>query len=84
MFDFLKKVGQTTHPDADTATTQKQKILAHLKHGFITQRIATNKYGILRLAPRILELKKAGHPITTRYARVGNQRWAVYEMGEQE
>lgn len=44
--------------------TQNETILSHLKTGApITPIYALNEYGIFRLASRISELRKAGHPI---------------------
>lgn len=44
--------------------TQNQKILRHLRdYGSITQMEAINDYGIMRLASRISDLKRMGHPI---------------------
>ena len=46
--------------------TQRERIMEHLeKYGSITQRDAYEQYGIMRLAPRIAELKAAGMKITT-------------------
>lgn len=42
--------------------TQNERILNHLKrYGKITQLEATNRYGIMRLASRIYDLKKLGY-----------------------
>jgi len=47
--------------------TQKQEILKHLQENkTITQRQASRKYGIDRLAPRIHELRNAGHNIESK------------------
>lgn len=44
--------------------TQHEKILRHIHdYGSITSLEAVNEYGIMRLASRISELKKAGIPI---------------------
>lgn len=43
---------------------QREMILEHLKSGkTVTQREATEEYGIERLAPRIGELRELGFPI---------------------
>lgn len=45
---------------------QKERILAHLeRYGSITQDEAREYYGISRLASRVDELRKTGHPIIT-------------------
>lgn len=46
--------------------TQQQKIIEHLeKYGSITPWEAMTEYGIMRLASRVLELKKQGYDIET-------------------
>lgn len=46
--------------------TQNEKVLAYIqKHGSITPREAFNEFDIMRLASRISDLKKLGHPITS-------------------
>lgn len=46
--------------------TQNEQILQHLeKHGSITPMEAVSKYGCMRLAARIADLKECGHKITT-------------------
>lgn len=46
--------------------TQNQRILRHLQDfGSITQGEAYAEYGIMRLASRVNDLRKAGHPIIT-------------------
>lgn len=67
--------------------TQSQRILEHLQqYGSITQRDAIDNYGIMRLASRVDELRKAGHPIITEVVTGKNRygeptRWARYRMG---
>lgn len=44
--------------------TQSEQIVRHLRdHGSITSMEAMREYGIMRLASRISDLKKAGMPI---------------------
>lgn len=44
--------------------TQCEMILRHIEaHGSITSLEAMQEYGIMRLASRITDLKKAGYPI---------------------
>lgn len=67
--------------------TQSQRILEHLRqHGSITQADAIENYGIMRLASRVDELRKAGHPIITERVEGRNRygekcHWARYRMG---
>lgn len=45
--------------------TQCEKILRHLQdYGTITSLEAVNEYGIMRLASRICDLRKAGYEIS--------------------
>lgn len=42
--------------------SQKQLVLDHIRHfGFITRIIARDKYGIMELSARIIDLQKEGH-----------------------
>jgi hypothetical protein len=67
--------------------TQSQRILRHLEdYGSITQMDAIRDYGIMRLASRVDELRKAGHPIITERVEGRNRygekcHWARYRMG---
>lgn len=67
--------------------TQNETILEHLKEGHaITPRDALEKFGIMRLAARISDLRAAGHPIKTDIivvsTRVGIANVAEYSLGE--
>ena len=68
------------------AMTQCDRILRHLKdHGSITQAQAMAEYGCLRLAARIADLNKRGHPICVRTGRGKNRYgettcFAVYSL----
>ena len=68
-------------------TGQKERILRHLNDfGSITSAEAMQDYGIMRLASRVDELRKAGHPIITEVVTGKNRygeptRWARYRMG---
>jgi hypothetical protein len=61
--------------------------LQHLTDfGSITSAEAMQDYGIMRLASRVDELRKAGHPIITEVVTGKNRygeptRWARYRMG---
>ena len=67
--------------------TQTQRILRHLEdYGSITQMDAIRDYGIMRLASRVNDLRREGHPIITEVVTGENRygeptRWARYRMG---
>ena len=66
----------------DKAMNQTQKILNHLRTG---QRIspmqALEWYGVMRLAARIIELRRAGHEIATEMRVTGKGgRYATYRL----
>ena len=64
--------------------TQNEKIKRHLeRYGYITPMDAMNDYGIMRLASRINELRKAGEKIVSRNTKSVNRfgepvHYAVY------
>ena len=68
-------------------TGQKERILRHLNdYQTITSAEAMTEYGIMRLASRIDELRKAGYPIQTEMVKGRNRydeetRYARYRMG---
>lgn len=70
--------------------TQSERLLNYLKtHGSITQLEALNELGIMRLASRVTDLKKQGHRIEGRMARVENRygescRVKQYRLGDEE
>jgi hypothetical protein len=70
--------------------TQSEKILRHLEeYGTITPMEAMQDYGIMRLASRITDLKKAGHIIVTNmvsgHNRFGEKtRYASYSLEKEE
>lgn len=67
--------------------TQSERILRHLEdYGSITQMDAIRDYGIMRLASRVNDLRREGHPIVTEVVEGRNRygektRWARYRMG---
>ena len=67
--------------------TQSQRILRHLEdYGSITQMDAIRDYGIMRLASRVNDLRREGHPIITEVVEGRNRygekcHWARYRMG---
>ena len=65
--------------------TQCAAILRHLKyHGSITALEAQSQYGVMRLAARSYDLRKAGHRISTKMipviTRNGMARVALYRL----
>jgi len=65
----------------ESTESQNAKILAHIKDkGRITPLDALSKYGCLRLAARVHDLRQAGHAISTEVRRVNGKRFAVYYM----
>lgn len=61
--------------------TQNARILAYLEHGKpITPMTALNRFGVLRLAARIAELKRRGHDIGTHMVRRGSKVFAAYRL----
>lgn len=67
--------------------TQTERILRHLtEYGSITSMEAMADYGIMRLASRVNDLRKAGTPIITECVEGVNRygektRYARYRMG---
>ena len=67
--------------------TQGERILRHLEDfGSITSAEAMADYGIMRLASRVNDLRREGHPIITEVVTGKNRygeptRWARYRMG---
>jgi hypothetical protein len=67
--------------------TQTERILRHLEdYGSITQMDAMQDYGIMRLASRVNDLRREGHPIVTEVVEGRNRygektRYARYRMG---
>ena len=70
--------------------TQGEKILRHLEvYGSITPMEALQEYGIMRLASRVADLKKAGYPIVSNtvngYNRFGEKvHYASYSLAKEE
>lgn len=59
---------------ANSNPTQAQRVLDYMTDfGSITQIEALNDLGVMRLASRISELKKNGHPITSKVIAVKNR-----------
>lgn len=54
--------------------TQRERVLRHLEdYGSITSLEAMREYGIMRLASRISDLKRAGLPITKEMVKGKNR-----------
>ena len=60
--------------------TQTQRILSHLKRRTLTAHQAWDRYGILRLAARINELRNQGYRISTETVKKDGKSWARYRM----
>ena len=59
---------------SNSRPTQSERVLQYMtKYGSITQIDALNDLGVMRLASRISELRKNGHPIESRVETVRNQ-----------
>lgn len=62
--------------------TQTEAIKKHLiKHNSITPLEALRRFGCMRLAARIRELRAGGFSVVTCYLRRGERRYAKYVMG---
>jgi hypothetical protein len=67
----------------DTMRTdiQKYQVLNYLQKGkTITSLQALDKFGCMRLASRINELRYEGHDINTILKSDGEKRWAEYKL----
>ena len=54
--------------------TQNQRILDYMeRHGSITQLEALNACSVMRLASRISDLRRKGHPIESQMVKVTNK-----------
>lgn len=61
--------------------TQNDYILQHIRErGAITPLEAFEHYDCLRLAARVLDLKRAGHQIVTEIREAGGKRFAAYRL----
>lgn len=62
--------------------TQTAQIRAHIvRHNSITPMEALRKYGCLRLAARIWELKESGFSVVKTMVSRGSKRYARYVQG---
>ena len=62
--------------------SQNQQILKHIQeHGSINPLMALERYGCMRLAARISELREKGHKIETRIKKSHNNKaYAEYYL----
>lgn len=60
--------------------SQQSRILAHLKRARLDPLTALRRYGCLRLAARIDELRCQGHEIVSRLVERGGKRFAQYRL----
>jgi hypothetical protein len=61
--------------------TQSSQILSWLKRGrSITPIDALNRFGVFRLAARVADLRKDGHPIQTKIVYAGDKHFARYSL----
>jgi hypothetical protein len=60
--------------------SQNQQILHHLQKSSITPLEALTKYGCLRLAARINDLKASGHQINRQMIYQGDKKFAKYSL----
>ena len=75
---------QRTHEDHKRHARQKDKVLEHLMSGApITQDTARELYGVMRLASRISELKKAGHIVLSLRNDQGCSTYLLLEGGRE-
>jgi len=62
--------------------SQTQRIFAHISKGWaITPMQALNKFGCLRLAARINDLKKLGIPVVSKMVHKNGVKFASYTLG---
>jgi hypothetical protein len=58
--------------------SQQTMVLNHLKSQSLTPLVALKKYGTMRLAALIFNLRDEGHKINTKIVNVGSQRNPKY------
>jgi hypothetical protein len=63
------------------ASTQKKEILAHLEKGkTITSLMAFKQFGCTRLAARVLDLRRDGHPVKSERISVNGKHVSKYSI----
>ena len=61
---------------------QASQILNHIKtHGAINPLMALERYGCMRLAARVSDLRQRGHKIETRMRKANDKVYAEYYLG---
>jgi hypothetical protein len=61
--------------------TQNQQVLRYLKTGLeLSPALAWRDLGIARLAARVFDLRRQGHPIERRMVKRADARFAVYRL----
>ena len=60
--------------------SQNELILSHIKRSWLGSWECANKYGCLRLAARISDLRNLGHVIKYRTAYNGEKHWMEYKL----
>lgn len=60
--------------------SQQTRILAHLRRARLDPITALSRYGCLRLAARVDELRSQGHQIVSRLVERGGKRFAQYRL----
>lgn len=61
-------------------SSQRERVLLHLKRKQIDPMTALRRYGCLRLAARIDELRNQGYEIVSRLVERGGKRFAQYRL----
>lgn len=62
--------------------SQNDRILAHMLTGAeLTPLEALDRFGCLRLAARVYELRREGIDIAERTVREGRKHWSAYRLG---
>lgn len=63
------------------SATQNRQILQHMRErGSITPYVAIKRFGCLRLASRIYDLKQDGHLINSTLINRNGRRYAAYSL----
>ncbi len=60
--------------------SQEKDIHEAMKKGWVGPLMALNRWGCMRLASRILGLRKAGVKVKTRWVRKNGKRWTEYRV----
>ena len=63
---------------------QTTEILKHLKHSPLTPLEALARFGCMRLAARIKELRECGYVIITDTMKKNGKRFALYRLNDEK